>query len=51
MFVAKANGQVVAYGSVLKLAADEAGQGTPAGFTSAAFWWIRRGEAGVVPLS
>ncbi len=31
MFVAKANGQVVAYGRVLELAADEAGPGTPAG--------------------
>jgi len=32
MFVAKANGQVVGYGRVLKLAADEVGPGTPAGF-------------------
>jgi aminoglycoside 6'-N-acetyltransferase I len=32
MFVAKANGQVVAYGRVLELAADEAGPGTPAGY-------------------
>jgi len=32
MFVAKANGQVVGYGRVLKLAADEAGPGTPAGY-------------------
>lgn len=32
MFVAKANGQVVGYGRVLKLAAGEAGPGTPAGF-------------------
>jgi aminoglycoside 6'-N-acetyltransferase I len=31
MFVAKANGQVVAYGRVIELAADEAGPGTPAG--------------------
>jgi ribosomal protein S18 acetylase RimI-like enzyme len=31
MFVAKANGQVVAYGRVMDLAADEAGPGTPAG--------------------
>jgi ribosomal protein S18 acetylase RimI-like enzyme len=31
MFVAKAGGQVVAYGRVLELAADEAGPGTPAG--------------------
>jgi ribosomal protein S18 acetylase RimI-like enzyme len=32
MFVAKANGQVVAYGRVLDLAAEEAGPGTPAGY-------------------
>jgi GNAT superfamily N-acetyltransferase len=32
MFVAKANGKVVAYGRILKLAADEAGPGTPAGY-------------------
>ena len=32
MFVAKANGQVVAYGRVTELAADEAGPGTPAGY-------------------
>jgi ribosomal protein S18 acetylase RimI-like enzyme len=31
MFVVKASGQVVAYGRVLELAADEAGPGTPAG--------------------
>jgi len=31
MFVAKANGRVVAYGRVLDLAAEEAGPGTPAG--------------------
>lgn len=31
MFVAKANGQVVAYGRVTELAADEAGPETPAG--------------------
>jgi ribosomal protein S18 acetylase RimI-like enzyme len=31
MFVAKANGQVVGYGRVIELAADEAGPGTPAG--------------------
>jgi aminoglycoside 6'-N-acetyltransferase I len=30
-FVARAGGQVVAYGPVLELAADEAGPGTPAG--------------------
>jgi ribosomal protein S18 acetylase RimI-like enzyme len=32
MFVAKASGQVVAYGRVIELAADEAGPGTPAGY-------------------
>jgi hypothetical protein len=32
MFVAKANGQVVAYGRVAELAADEAGPETPAGY-------------------
>jgi predicted N-acetyltransferase YhbS len=32
MFVAKANGQVVAYGRIIKLAADEAAPGTPAGY-------------------
>jgi ribosomal protein S18 acetylase RimI-like enzyme len=32
MFVAKVNGRAVAYGRVLELAADEAGQGTPAGY-------------------
>jgi aminoglycoside 6'-N-acetyltransferase I len=31
MFVAKANGQVVAYGRVIELAAGEAGPGAPAG--------------------
>jgi len=31
MFVAKANGQVIAYGRVAELAADEAGPGAPAG--------------------
>jgi ribosomal protein S18 acetylase RimI-like enzyme len=31
MFVAKVNGQVVGYGRVIELAADEAGLGTPAG--------------------
>jgi aminoglycoside 6'-N-acetyltransferase I len=31
MFVAKASGQVVAYGRVIELAADEADPGTPAG--------------------
>jgi ribosomal protein S18 acetylase RimI-like enzyme len=32
MFVAKANGQVVAYSRILEAAADEAGPGTPAGY-------------------
>jgi ribosomal protein S18 acetylase RimI-like enzyme len=32
MFVAKASGQVVAYGRILQLAAEEAGPGTPAGY-------------------
>jgi aminoglycoside 6'-N-acetyltransferase I len=32
MFVAKANGQVIAYGRVAGLAAGEAGPGTPAGY-------------------
>ena len=32
MFVARANGQVVAYGRILKLPADEAGPGTPTGY-------------------
>ena len=32
MFVAKANGQVVAYGRATELAADEAAPGTPAGY-------------------
>jgi len=32
MFVAKANGQVVAYGRATELAADEAGPETPAGY-------------------
>jgi ribosomal protein S18 acetylase RimI-like enzyme len=32
MFVAKANGQVIAYGRVADLAADEAATGTPAGY-------------------
>jgi aminoglycoside 6'-N-acetyltransferase I len=32
MFVAKADGQVVAYGRVIELAAGEAGPGTPAGY-------------------
>jgi aminoglycoside 6'-N-acetyltransferase I len=32
MFVAKADGQLVAYGRILELAAEEAGPGTPAGY-------------------
>jgi ribosomal protein S18 acetylase RimI-like enzyme len=32
MFVAKAHGQVVGYGRILQLAADEAAAGTPAGY-------------------
>jgi ribosomal protein S18 acetylase RimI-like enzyme len=32
MFVAKVNGQLVAYGRVLELPAQEAGPGTPAGY-------------------
>jgi ribosomal protein S18 acetylase RimI-like enzyme len=32
MFVAKAGGQVVAYGRAMELAAGEAGEGTPAGY-------------------
>jgi ribosomal protein S18 acetylase RimI-like enzyme len=32
MFVARASGQIVAYGRVIELAADEAGPGTPAGY-------------------
>jgi hypothetical protein len=35
MFVAKVNGQVVGYGRVIELAADEAGPGTPAGCVGA----------------
>jgi aminoglycoside 6'-N-acetyltransferase I len=31
MFIAKANGQIVGYGRLIELAADEAGPGTPAG--------------------
>ena len=49
MFVAKANGQVVAYGRVIELAADEAGPGTPAGcYLSGVLVdpaWRRRGLA------
>jgi len=49
MFVAKANGQVVAYGRVVELAADEAGPGTPAGYYLSGVLvdpaWRRRGIA------
>ena len=49
MFVAKAGGQVVAYGRVIELAADEAGPGTPAGcYLSGVLVdpaWRRRGIA------
>ncbi len=49
MFVAKANGQVVAYGRLIELAADEAGPGTPAGcYLSGVLVdpaWRRRGIA------
>jgi ribosomal protein S18 acetylase RimI-like enzyme len=49
MFVAKANGQVIAYGRVIKLAADEAAPGTPAGYYLSGVLvepaWRRRGIA------
>jgi ribosomal protein S18 acetylase RimI-like enzyme len=49
MFVAKANGQVVAYGRVTELAADEAAPGTPAGYYLSGVLvepaWRRRGIA------
>jgi ribosomal protein S18 acetylase RimI-like enzyme len=49
MFVAKASGQVVAYGRVIELAADEAGPETPAGcYLSGVLVdpaWRRRGIA------
>jgi ribosomal protein S18 acetylase RimI-like enzyme len=49
MFVAKANGQVIAYGRVAEMAADEAAQGTPAGcYLSGVLVepaWRRRGIA------
>jgi hypothetical protein len=50
MFVAKVSGQVVAYGRVTELAADEAGPETRLVTISAAFWWNRRCDAGVSPL-
>lgn len=47
MFVAKADAQVVGYGRVLELAADEAAEGTPAGFYLSGVLveqaWRRRG--------
>jgi hypothetical protein len=51
MFVAKANGQVVGYGRVSCWPPVRRGQELRLAFTSAASWWIRRGEAGVLPLS
>lgn len=49
MFVAKANGQVIAYGRVAEMAADEAGPGVPAGcYLSGVLVepaWRRRGIA------
>ena len=50
MFVAKANGQVIAYGRVIKLAADEAARELRLVTISAAFSWNRRGDAVVSPL-
>ena len=38
MFVAKASGQVVAYGRVVELAADEAEPGTPADCYLSGVW-------------
>ncbi len=52
MFVAKANGQVVAYGGVAELAADEAAPGTPAlGFQEMKRFGSERSVAGVDVLS
>jgi ribosomal protein S18 acetylase RimI-like enzyme len=49
MFVAKSNGQVVAYGRVIEMAADEAALGTPAGYYLSGVLvqpaWRRRGIA------
>jgi predicted N-acetyltransferase YhbS len=49
MFVAKANGRVVAYGRVIELAADEAGPEAPAGYYLSGVLvepaWRRRGIA------
>jgi RimJ/RimL family protein N-acetyltransferase len=53
MFVAKADGQVIAYGRVIELAAGEAGPGTPAGcYLSGVLVdpaWRRRGIATELP--
>jgi hypothetical protein len=46
MFVAKAGDQVIAYGRVVKLAADEATRGLRLVTISAARWWIRCGGSG-----
>lgn len=49
MFVAKTNGQVIAYGRVAEMAADEAAPGTPAGYYLSGVLvdpaWRRRGIA------
>jgi ribosomal protein S18 acetylase RimI-like enzyme len=49
LFAAKANGQVVAYGRIIELAAGEAGPGTPAGLYLSGVLvdpaWRRRGIA------
>jgi ribosomal protein S18 acetylase RimI-like enzyme len=49
MFVAKVNGQVIAYGRAAELAAGEAGPGTPAGYYLSGVLvdpaWRRRGIA------
>jgi hypothetical protein len=50
MFVAKPDGQVVAYGRVLELAAEEAGRELQRATTSAGFWWTQPGEAAVSQL-
>ena len=50
MFVAKMGDQVIAYGRVVKLAADDAARGLRLVTISAACWWIRCGGAGVSAL-
>jgi hypothetical protein len=50
MFITKATGQVVAYGRILELAAEDAGRGLRQATTSAAFWWTQLGEVAVSPL-